>query len=284
MKHFGRRMRRALVISLILNVLLISIIVHFYRPADFTKERESIEEVVTIVQKPPHPIARKQVAKAASAAQPRVVAKVPVEPVIPQPVPVRVPLYVPRKHAPVVPKIEPKALPEPKVVHVRVPPAVVASLQHPAPVAAAPKRLSESQIADIENNLGASIAHDRDRVNPLNGTDTSTVPTEHHYGPDVSDLTSGGINHHGLCSPIKSWSDSGWDYYYLSCNVRASDGTFDQESIPWPVRYRPNYDPNLGTAPDGQPIAMPLPGWHLPPGEPVADGVRQYAEEHGVSL
>jgi hypothetical protein len=277
-------MRRAAVISLILNVLVISILVHFYRRPDFEKERQSTAEIVTIVKAPPHPIARKRVAKAAAAAPPRVVAKVPVEPVAPQPAPVHHLLSVPRKHATVAEKIEPKALPEPRVVHKHVPPAVVASLQKPAPVAAAPRRLTASQIADIESNLGASIAHDRDRVNPLNGTETTTVPTERHYGPDLSGLTTGGINHHGLCSPIKSWTDQGWDYYYLTCNVRSSDGTFDEESIPWPVRYRPDHDPNLGTAPDGQPIAMPLPGWHLPPGEPVADGVRAYAEEHGVSL
>jgi len=269
------------VLSLLLNVILISLFVHGYRMPDFKPEHTSPDEKLKIEHIPRLTPA---VVKVATAPAPRshAAASASVALPIPKPLPVVIP-----HHTLVAPPIAPKPLPHPKYRRVYEP-RVVASLQQPpskpAVTHASPHRFSAQQLADIQSDLGASIAHDRDRENPLAGTATSTQPTMKHYGMDVSTLTAGGVNHHGLCSPVKSWFEDGWDYYYLTCNVRASDGTYDVESIPWPVRYRPSADPNNGTGPDNAPIAMPLPGWHLTPGTYVADGVRQYALEHGVSL
>jgi hypothetical protein len=143
---------------------------------------------------------------------------------------------------------------------------------------------SGARLAQITRDLGAAIAADRAASgNVLAGT-ASQPNYEKHYAADDSAFTAGGLGSRGNCSPIKSWEADGYNYYFVNCNVRFSDGTFEVEPVPWPVRFKPNKDPFDGTFAGFSPLAMPLPGWTLPPGETVGKGLRQYAVDHGVEL
>ena len=96
----------------------------------------------------------------------------------------------------------------------------------------------------------------------------------------VGDSRHGG----GLCDPVKSWTDRGFDYYFVSCNVHLTDGTFERQDVPWPVRFPPGDDPFNGTANSDRPLSMPLPGWTLAAGETISPQLREYAASHGVTL
>lgn len=148
---------------------------------------------------------------------------------------------------------------------------------------AARPHLSGQRIAQIEEDLGKSIAHDRDGIDPLH-VPPGAPPETKHYGTDYAAFTTGERDHHGLCDPIKDWSEDGWDYYYVACNVRFSDGSFERQDVPWPVRFEPHDDPFNGTSHADKPLAMPLAGWHLPAGETVSIELREYAKSQGVDI
>lgn len=146
-----------------------------------------------------------------------------------------------------------------------------------------PRVLSDSRIAQIENGLRSAIASDRGRIDPLAGT-TSAIAGPKHYTADAFSFGEGDRRHHGLCDPIKDWTQGDYDYYFVACNVRFSDGTFQRQAVPWPVRFPKRDDPFNGTAAGEKPLAMPLPGWRLPPGETVTPELREYARASGVDL
>ena len=278
MKRFSRRLRRAAVISLLLHLLLISLALHGFQRLDLTREKSAVTERVTITRLIRHLAVSQRASRAA--AKVTKVAEAPVQRTLQRPV-----AFVPRRPVLVTPSFAPRVLPQPKVLQPVPEPKIVASVQKPAAAEKSAPRYSDQQIAAIESSLGDSISRNRDRDNPLNVQATAPAGDGmKHYGTDLSSLTDGGLGHSGLCSPVQSWEADGWTYYYLICDVKATDGTFDREGIPWPVRFRPNNDPFEGTGSRSEPVAMPLPGWHLPAGEHVADGVRQYAAEHGVNL
>ncbi|MBD5655507.1 MAG: hypothetical protein IAI50_10080 [Candidatus Eremiobacteraeota bacterium] len=144
-------------------------------------------------------------------------------------------------------------------------------------------QLSGARIAQMEEDLGKSIAHDREGIDPLH-VPPGAPPQMKHYGTDYAAFTTGEREHHGLCDPIKDWTLDGYDYYYVACNVRFSDGSFERQDVPWPIRFDPHDDPFNGTSHGDEPLAMPLPGWHLPPGENVTVELREYAKSHGVDI
>ncbi len=282
MKPLSRRLRRAAVVSLALNLIGFALFGYLLGSVNLQKEKVSATERVTIERliRRPVPVAVRPKAEHAAAAVTKVAAA-PVQRPLQPPV-----AFVPRRRVLVTPTFAPRVLPQPKPLPtVVVEPKIVASVPKPAAAERAAPHFSDQQIAAIEHNLGDSIARDRDRDNPLNVQATPQAGDGmKHYGADLSSLTEGGLGHSGLCSPVQSWQADGWNYYYLLCDVKATDGTFDREGIPWPVRFRPSSDPFEGTGPRDEPVAMPLPGWHLTPGTHVADGVREYAAEHGVNL
>lgn len=278
MRRPTKRLLTAAVISAFLHLFFICLFLHDFQHAVFVREKIAPTERVTIERRVRHVAVAAKAAR--SAAKVKKVAEAPVQRPLQRPV-----AYVPRRPVLVTPSFAPRVLPQPRVLQKVPEPKIVASVQKPASAQKSARHFTDQQIAAIENNLGDSIAKDRDRDNPLNVQATADAGAGvKHYGTDDSALTQGGLGHSGLCSPIQSWESDGWTYYYLMCDVRATDGTYDREGIPWPVRFRPNHDPWLGTGSANEPVAMPLPGWHLPPGEHVADGVRQYAAEHGVNL
>ena len=144
-------------------------------------------------------------------------------------------------------------------------------------------RLDDARIANIERSLGDAIAADRRGRDPL-VVAAAPLAAPVHRGYSTGGFGTGDRSHRGLCDPVKSWTADAYDYYYVICNVRFSDGTYDRESVPWPVRFPPGDDPFAGTAKGEKPLALPLPGWDLPPGETLAGPLRDYAHEHGVEL
>jgi hypothetical protein len=156
---------------------------------------------------------------------------------------------------------------------------------HTSPDSIASKRsqFSAQRIAQIESDLQGTIDAARGS-HALLAVAPEAAPTMKHYATDLGDLTTGIVRGHGLCDPTKDWKAEGYDYYYVACNVKFSDGTFQRQDVPWPVRFNPNDDPFAGTARASKPLALPLPGWHLPPGETISDELRRYAHDQGVDL
>ncbi|MBD5634327.1 MAG: hypothetical protein IAI49_07590, partial [Candidatus Eremiobacteraeota bacterium] len=144
-------------------------------------------------------------------------------------------------------------------------------------------QLSAQKIAQITQDLQGEIDADRGAHGAL-AVAPEPAPTMKRYAMDVGDLTAGALNHHGLCDPIQDWHENGFNYYYVACNVKFSDGTFQRQNVPWPVRFPPADDPFAGTAHQDKPLAMPLPGWHLSAGETVTIELREYAHDHGVEI
>ncbi len=271
-----RRARVSLVASILVHVLaamLFALLFPFFsalqpeppKPAEVVTERLELEK-----PKPPPPKAR-TVYKPTVA--PRTVA--------PQPIVTARPIVraLPHPHelAKIVPRA-PQTLPQTHVARAQLPP--------PASVVKGPAHLNDSQIAKIQSDLGDSIREDRAGIQPLNVPPSEATPSMKHYGHDYSSFAMGS-GAHGLCDPISNWKDGNWDYYYVACNVQGDDGTFDREGVPWPVRFAADADPFTGTLHThgtGPPLAMPLPGWHLGPGQTISQHLRDYAHEKGVDL
>ncbi len=260
-----RRPRTAAVVASLVLHLIVSFFISLQRVRPASESVSTVQRLV-FERKPaptPRPIRQRPVA-------PRHVAVVTRAPVAPAR---RARRAMPLPHVASKPVLLPPAYHPPKELSKIVPRA--------APER--PRVLSDSRIAQIENGLRSAIASDRGRIDPLAGT-TSAVAGPKHYTADAFNFGEGDRHHHGLCDPIKDWTEGDYDYYFVSCNVRFSDGTFQRQAVPWPVRFTKTSDPFNGTAAGEKPLAMPLPGWHLPPGETVTPELREYARANGVDL
>jgi len=259
-----QRERVGLVGSFAVHVLLVLVIV-LLLPHPISTRDQTAEQVITITRRPltiakrpkpnPTPIPHVPEARAVAAApapKAAAAAHVPVVHRVVQAAPRRV-VFVPHKNAP------------PLVRNER------------------PGTLSGANIAQINSDLGAAIAADRAGRDVLAGTSTQ-VDYSKHYASDAGSFVTGVRHAHGLCDPIKSWEADGYNYYFVSCNVHMSDGTFERQPVPWPVRFKPNHDPFAGTYQGEEPLALPLPGWTLPSGETISKELRQYALDQGVQL
>ena len=278
-----RRRRIAFVASLVLHVILLLLVFRlqpFSRRPSAPPETVTVHEILRISRKPrapPRPVVASRPRPVAQAApRPRTAPHVTKQPVVPKTV---VPTLAPERPIAAPPHAPARVATHPAPHAIQVPVASGTTAQAPP----AKSRLSGAQIARIEGDLSDSIARDREGIDPLR-VPPGAPATPKHFAGDFSGLTTGIDHEHGLCDPIKDWTEDGWDYYYIACNVHTESGLFKRESVPWPVRFDPKDDPFNGTAHRDLPVAMPLPGWHLPPGETVSDGLREYAHEHGVEL
>ena len=268
-----RRTRVAFVASAIvhlLGALLFALLFPFFsalvpqlpKPAEVVTERIELEK-----KKPPPPKPHAVRRPAAAPSKP-----------VPQPIVTARPLVrtLPRPHE--LAKVAPRApltLPQTHLAPAKpVPPAAVKK---------GPPHLTGDQIAKIQSDLGDSIREDREGIDPLRVPHSDATPSMKHYGHDFSALAMGS-GAHGLCDPVQNWKEDGWDYYYVDCNVQFDDGTFQRQGVPWPIRFAADADPFTGTARRNIPLAMPLPGWHLPPGQTISEQLRDYAHDHGVDL
>lgn len=69
----------------------------------------------------------------------------------------------------------------------------------------------------------------------------------------------------GILSPVKSWRDGPYDYYYVRYWVQYADGAVETGYVPWPLRYLPQADPFLNHW-EHFPLPKPLPDFKLPAG------------------
>ena len=275
----ARRGRIALVVSLALNLIGVAFFWHLFALPKEPVEHRSATEVVTVTRKR-HVVP--------IVVQPRV-ARVPPKPhvrVKPQPVVAAAPAPIPvAPHRAIHPQ-PPHAAPRKAELakhgggaHTTTTPEVAS----PGTVTAKRPQLSAQKIAAIEQDLQGEINADRGSHAAL-AVAPEPAPTMKHFAMDIGDLTTGELNHHGLCDPISDWKSDGFDYYYVACNVKFSDGTMQRQDVPWPVRFPPGDDPFAGTARHDKPLAMPLPGWHLTAGETLTVELREYARDHGVDI
>jgi hypothetical protein len=274
-----RRERVGLVVSVAVHLLVLAYVIAIL-PQQVQRE-DTPEQIVTITRRltierrpKPAPTAIAHVAVTTPKPQPQRRS----QPVVSARVPVTVPRAAlpapaPRLHRRVAAQKTPRTLAF--VPHHAARPAEA----HPARVA----ELSSARISRIDRDLGDAIAADRAGRNVLAGTETQPDYAS-HYSADVGSFTTGELRHHGLCDPIKNWNADGYDYYFVSCNVRFSDGTYERQPVPWPVRFKPNHDPFNGTFGGEEPLAIPLPGWTLPAGETISKELREYVIQQGGQL
>jgi len=230
---------------------------------------------------------------------------------LPKPVPVPKPLLPPPallkhqlarfdRHAPSQPVLTTRAKTVSKTPTAppRTPQAqkVVAAAPQPNPATQQeepqrPARLSEAQIAQIENDLAKTIEQSR--------ADTSTLSTVSHprlppaatrrQPIDMSgiDATLGGVQ--AACYPVRTWRDQGYNYYYVSCRAVHADGLVREEPVPWPVRFRPRVDPydayDDTLPPDARvPLQQPLPDWQPQPGTRIDPDLVDYLRQLGYHI
>jgi hypothetical protein len=280
-----RRDRVGAVLSIVLHILALMLIIAIF-PEPQVKPDKEPEQVITITKR--LTIAHRPKPTPAPTAPP-VIAQAPVKPAAPAAAaapkiavslriptaPVRPDLPVPHVLKHLILKQKPKTVTF--VPHAEVRPPVLSRPE-------ANGQFSSARLAQINRDLGQAIASDRSGINgALAGTSTQVDYTK-HYSADVGSFTTGEMRHHGLCDPIKSWQQDGYNYYFVACNVRFSDGTYERQPVPWPVRFKPSRDPFAGTFGGEEPLALPLPGWTLPAGETITKELRQYALDNGVTL
>ncbi len=212
---------------------------------------------------------------------------------VPKPVLVRKPDYpTPRPLRHELAKLVPRATAPPERT---APPATplpekrVAALQRPSRVsepqrASQAAQFSDAQIAKIERDLSKTIAQARSETGPLSDTRRKTLSAStRRYAMDFSGIGKDLRHAQGICHSIKAWQAGGWNYYWDSCEVQEPDGSVREKALPWPVRYRPAADPNLGTGPDPAPV-LPVPGWRPDPGRPLDPDFIPYLRENGFSV
>ena len=272
-----RRERVGLVVSIALHAFVLVYLLALL-PRPVSQPDNAPEQIVTITQRPLTIEKRPKPA-------PTAITHVAVTPPRPPPRPV-VSLRVPKTPLRAVLPV-PAPRPQHRIALRKAPPTIAFVPHHVArpseAQAARVAQLSSARLARIDQDLGEAIAADRAGHDALAGTTPQPDYTA-HYSADVGSFTTGELRHHGLCDPIKSWDADGFDYYFVSCNVRFSDGTYERQPVPWPVRFKPNHDPFNGTFGGVQPLALPLPGWTLPAGETISKELREYVIDQGGQL
>jgi hypothetical protein len=160
-------------------------------------------------------------------------------------------------------------------------PHQVALAQRPAQ-ASRPSQLSQARIAHMNEAFDKTLAELRRESDPLNVRPEPPAATK-QYRVQMIGVDGDLRNGQGYYYPIRSWKADGYDYYYVSYSFTWSDGKFETGGVPWPIRFRPRDDPF--THPEDPasakvPLAPPLPGWRLPPGEKVGKAI-EYLDPDG---
>jgi len=268
-----RRRRRTVAVIASLLVHIVAALLFIHDRAEPPAETVATVQHLTFDRKPvptPRPIPRPSA--------PPVLRSKPIP--VPLPLPVPVPLAkVPARPLPLVPFV-----PHAPVAHAHPHPHPLRKV--PVAVPLARPTLSDARIAQITSELRAQIASDVAGRSSAIAVAPAPLAPPRHFALDTSNFMQGDRRSHGLCDPIKDWTqdEDEYDYYYVACNVRFSDGTFERQSVPWPVRFPRADDPFTGTAKGEKPLAIPLPGWHLAAGETVSPELRAYAREHGFLI
>ncbi len=297
-----RVLRTALVISLLIHPLIIALLLyqlHFRSPQQIARrERQDPSEIVTISSakhfSPRAVAAREPQPHKAGGAPPQqtsVLAQRPADG--PKPVLSHRPAASEKQDLAKIERGTP--VPKPATPTPKTPAPetqerkTVADLTEPSLKKAKldPKRAkySDNELAKINSDLATFTHSERGSENPLSNVSRPTAAeAPRHYALDfrAADDAQGGA--YGLCDPITSWQADGYDYYYDACTTREADGSITRKNLPWPVRYRPDEDPNLGYGKPNDPIPTPLPGWHPPPGHTIDPDFLGYLRGKGYPI
>jgi hypothetical protein len=94
----------------------------------------------------------------------------------------------------------------------------------------------------------------------------STPAAARSYKYDFSASVGSGNASGGILTPVRSWHDGGFIYYYVRYWVQYPDGTTETGIVPWPLRYRPQADPFQAGLSMHMPLPVPLPDFRLEQG------------------
>ncbi len=180
-------------------------------------------------------------------------------------------------------------MPRPRPRTVTPPHPIVTAKQPPIPVhrAAAPPQVRRElakigpgpradvphlsppsiDIAQQEAQYEKTIAQLRQENNPLAGAarpvETPAAPKRYTF--DFSGSVGTGPQAEGILTPVESWRDGPYTYYYVRYYVQYADGSTETGYVPWPIRYLPKVDPFLNHW-QHFPLPIPLPDYVMPGG------------------
>lgn len=98
------------------------------------------------------------------------------------------------------------------------------------------------------------------------------------YHMDISQMRTATGPGFGYLTPLKRWTDQGYNCYYGHYDWQYPDGGTESANIPWSFCYTPHDDP-IRRGLRQFPFPFPLPGYRLPPGtdlEPVEKHVYEF--------
>lgn len=154
-------------------------------------------------------------------------------------------------------------------------------------VTSRPSRVSAETVAQIQAELNRDTRSQNNSINAAlsNVHEQVVASAPKHYNINFSSVSGSLRGGEGICDPIKSWTDDGWDYYYAMCNVVEADGSMNRKPMPWPVRWRPKDDPYSGLVdvPQG-PMPLPPPGWKPDPSRPMDPDFLIYLRQRGYAI
>jgi hypothetical protein len=181
---------------------------------------------------------------------------------LPQPSPLRVPQQPRVNHQPLI-RPQTRAVPAREIAEIH-PPVLSRPLHHDV------ARAHEQQTIDYARQQAAfekTIAQLREQDDPVADAQRPVQPAAsqpQRYTFDISKSVGTAPQAEGVLTPVKSWHDGPYDYYYVQYWVQYEDGSTETGYVPWPIRYLPQEDPFLLHR-QHFPLPGPLPDFALPP-------------------
>lgn len=162
----------------------------------------------------------------------------------------------------------PRALPQPRAeTHVAVPAPPRRELAKVDPRAhiSVPHLTAAINVAQQESQFQKTIARLRRQSDPVAAAagPVATPGLPARYAFDFHGSLGTNPQAEGILTPVKSWHDGPYTYYYVRYWVQYADGTTETGYVPWPIRYLPQNDPFLLHW-EHFPLPAPLAGFALP--------------------
>jgi hypothetical protein len=91
-----------------------------------------------------------------------------------------------------------------------------------------------------------TIAQLREQDNPVADAQhpvQAPASQPQRYTFNIAESVGTGPKAEGILTPVRSWHDGSYDYYYVQYWVQYDDGTTETGYVPWPIRYLPAEDP-----------------------------------------
>jgi outer membrane biosynthesis protein TonB len=302
----GRTLAVALALSLLIHLigflfyaqsaaLLKLAHVHLPEPkATPTPEFVTTSQAITIEHRA-HPVPHPPSRRAAPPPRPRVAQVAPQPPPVPaprpveRPQPVRKPVVIPtlpppspfkaelRKQAPRATPA-PSPVPSPKTIVYRPPRVQVPEQTQAEPNHPQHPRLTQAQIAQLQQNFSQTIAQSRNLADPLRVV-PATPAAPKRYKVQLQGHFGGLHGGEGEYWPVQSFSDHGLDCYYVVYDFQYESGEYEHGNVPWPVCFPPRSDwfsfpHEPGSV--GPPLPPPPAGWKLPGGVQLGKALRRF--------